>query len=896
MTPQPAGEGQSGVERAEERLGAVNPTFSPHHDPWTTMLTRFGAIAGWLGRRLFSHIHLSPSDIERIRECAREGTIVYVMRYPSMLDTLLMNLLFLEADLPLAHMSNGKTTLYMRRPTTMIRIVLRRLFALRHLFGKDVREREWRERAVKLMATRKPILLFLRGTKLGLYVRRVDAVEAKEAEKDLLGEILQHQWSTDEKIFLVPLAVFWRKGPRQQSRAAISSIFYGVKERPGDVKKFLSFLLNYRDLFVRVGKPVDLRAFMEERRAEGSQAITKKLRRSLQLFLYREEKVVHGPVIRPRRQIRDLVVEEPEVRQLIEQISNQTGEEQAKIRRRAERYFREIAANFHGTYIAFLDIVFNWIYARVFTGIEVRGLEKVADCARRNPLVLIPCHRSHFDYLIISSLFYHSHLSPPHIAAGINLSFWPMGPLFRGAGAYFLRRSFGENELYKTVFRKYITFLIKEGYTQEFFIEGGRSRMGKMLNPKLGMLSMIIDAYVQGVRRDLYFVPVSITYDRLVEEKTYVRELQGGRKERESLWSIMGARKVLERKYGKVHVSFGEPISLREALGDKLDSLRTAYGTPEGEAGRKDFIEGFGYRILRSINATTTATSTAMVATALLARPKRAVRSGELFDTLNDLNTLLRLQHVTVGDRPDFEDVKFQDTLRFFVTADLVSELTDDREVVYTFEERRRSLDFYKNNIIHYFVVPSILAQRLRQPVTREELMRHLFGWIELFRYEFFLPEEHAVRTRAEVFLSHFISEKLVEERAGELRPTPEGLGKLTLYADVLANFREAYFVVVDALVHMANWPLPEKKLLQRADVTFKKYHLLNEIRRAEASSRVTYDNALRYLVEERYLESRQESGSRGRKVTVYDRGPRFGELPDLRRLLASSLYSSEST
>src|SRR5205823_6192479 len=128
---------------------------------------------------------------------------------------------------------------------------------------------------------------------------------------------------------------------------------------------------------------------------------------------------------------------------------------------------------------------------------------------------------SHFDYLILSYIFHLNYLSPPHIAAGDNLSFWPMGPLFRGAGAFFIRRTFEDNELYKMVFRKYLTFLMREGYTQEFFIEGGRTRTGKILTPRLGMLSAFVNAFVQGVRRDLYFVPISIHYGRIPEEEKH---------------------------------------------------------------------------------------------------------------------------------------------------------------------------------------------------------------------------------------------------------------------------------------------------------------------------------------------------------------------------------------
>ena len=165
---------------------------------------------------------------------------------------------------------------------------------------------------------------------------------------------------------------------------------------------------------------------------------------------------------------------------------------------------------------------------------------------KQHPVVLVPCHRSHFDYVILSYIFHLNYLSPPHIAAGINLSFWPLGPLFRGAGAYFIRRSFDDNELYKAVFRSYLKFLIREGYTQEFFIEGGRSRTGKILTPKLGMLSAIVDAFTQGVRRDLYLVPVSIHYGRVVEEEAYQRELGGAEKEPESLAGLVRARRVLQ--------------------------------------------------------------------------------------------------------------------------------------------------------------------------------------------------------------------------------------------------------------------------------------------------------------------------------------------------------------
>ena len=190
------------------------------------------------------------------------------------------------------------------------------------------------------------------------------------------------------------------------------------------------------------------------------------------------------------------------------------------------------------------------------------GLEKVTEYAKRNPIVLVPSHRSYFDFIILSSmLFYDRHLLPPHIAARENMAFGPFGFIWRKAGAFFLRRSF-DDPLYKSVFRTYVAYLIKEGFTQEFFIEGGRSRTGKTLAPRLGILSWNVEAFLASGRQDLYFVPIALTYERLVEEGAMVGELEGGAKTEESMLGLVRARRFLRLRFGSVFVNFGEPISL----------------------------------------------------------------------------------------------------------------------------------------------------------------------------------------------------------------------------------------------------------------------------------------------------------------------------------------------
>lgn len=882
---------------SESSPHSADPGNRQPADPWTTMLTKFNRIAWWFGKKVSAHLSLHPDVVALIRKRAREGTVVYIMRYPSLIDSLLVNMVLLREGLPLARISNGMSSSSLRPLREQFAVLLGRLIPFRRKsrFGSDPQS-HWL-RFVALAEAGDPILLFLRGAKLGFYVKRSDAVEARESEKDYLAELVRMQWTARQRVFFVPIAVFWRSGPRyQSSRTALSSIFYGLKERPGDPKKFVAFLLNYHNLLVRFGKPIDLKSFIEERSSQAQGAIVKRIRRALQLFLYREEKSVHGPILKPRKLIRDIVVSDPETQAVIDRVADATGEDVEKVRKRAAKYFIEIAANFRGTFISFLDAIFVWVFRRTFSGLEVTGLETIEEYGKRSPLVLFPCHRSHFDYLIISSLFYHSHLSPPHIAAGINLAFWPMGPLFRGAGAYFLRRSFGDNELYKMVFHKYIHFLIKEGYTQEIFIEGGRSRTGKLLNPRLGMLSMIIDAYIKGARQDLYLMPIGINYERLAEESTYVREMEGKKKETESIKSIVRARSVLKRRFGKVHLNFGQPISLREALGGQLEQLRATYDSAEGETARRTFTEALAYRILRAINVTMTATVSSLAAVALLARDKNAIRRDEFLETVHEFRGLLRVRHARMSAPLAQEDLNFEDMIQFLISSDLIRELKDAKETVYTYDEtKRRALDFYKNNIIHFLVVPSILAQALQRPTTRDELWRELFWWVQLFRYEFFLPDERAVQTRAEVYLGHFIAEKLVEESATGLRPRPEGARRLALHASSLANFREGYFAVLETISHIREWPIPEKKLLSEINLTFEKYFLLKEVRRPEARNPVVFRNALRSLVTHEHLVTRQVSIGKGKSSILYDRGSRLEDLTETRRTVARSLKSHDT-
>ena len=622
--------------RPTEPPSAPAPPPSPVPDQRSAMLERFGLLARLLVRLAFSNVRVRAEAIERVRQLSQQGTLIYVMRYRSVIDFLLVNAVLLRERLPLARFAPEVSTVWWRPIGEWLPWLVRR---------RDRGRAAAHTACAALVARGEPVLLFMRSHAVAARQRR--ALAAARIGPQFLRDVVRAAESSGRPVFLVPVAIFRGTGLRRRE-SRFSTLLYSVQEAPGEAKRLFTYLWNTDQTQLTLGREIGLGRFVDEHRREGEERIVRRLARMLQIFLYREERVVWGPALLPRRVVREQVLRDPEVARLTRRMSSQRGVSRRRLLKEARRYFHEMAANFNGLYFAILEFVFNRVWPRVFSGLEISGLDRVVECVKQNPVVLVPCHRSHFDYLILTYIFHNNYLSPPHIAAGINLSFWPMGPLFRGAGAFFIRRSFDDNELYKMVFRKYLTFLIREGYTQEFFIEGGRTRTGKILTPKLGMLSAIVNAFAQGVRRDLYFVPISIHYGRIPEEEAYRREVSGEEKERESLGALLRARSVLTRRYGTVYVSYGEPISLDRALGPLRERAQTSPGDPAVEEDKRRFVQRLGFRLLREVNATAVAGASSVSATALLGAPRPAIRVEDFLSSARAIVDLLRAQGVAL--------------------------------------------------------------------------------------------------------------------------------------------------------------------------------------------------------------------------------------------------------
>ena len=859
----------------------ANPQASlPPLDPLSAMTPRFNFFFRWFARRFFSHFGLDEKSVARLRELERQGSVVYVMRYASRLDYFLFNALFLREGLRLSRFANGIRFHIYRPLLELLRIALGR----RDATGPE-RDRSF---VRELASSGQSFFLFLRTARLAsLLASREQVVAQGKTELDLLEEVVRGVWNSDRPIHLVPLALFWRKGPR--SRRRFLNLFYGAQTRPSDLAKVASFFTTYRDLAVKVGESIDLRAFIADRRAEGEYAIARMVRRSILMFLYREEKVVEGPTLQPRGKIQQLVLADPGVDAAIERRAAERGVPVGVARADAQAMFLEIAAHMSSTFLAILNFFVGAIIRRLFAAVEVSGIEKVADYAKRHPLVLVPSHRSYFDFLIVSTLFYANYLIPPHIAARENMAFGPFGYIFRRAGAFFLRRSF-DDALYKEVFRSYIAYLVSTGVTQEFFIEGGRSRTGKTLTPRLGMLSWDVDAFLASARRDLFFVPIAITYERLVEESSMVDELEGARKQNESVLGLVRARKYLQRRFGSVFVNFGEPISLAEALGAR----RAAFAhdaSPDGGAEKRAFVERLGQRIVERINWAVVPNATSIAACALLGERRRGLRRRDLVARMQEIVDLLRLQDVRFTPALLRDVGEFHESIASLLRSDLIRSTPDPRgEILYFEESQRRVLDFYRNAIVHFVVAPSFLARQLLRPGSGEDPRASLAWWLDLFYHEYFTPRGEVLASHYDAFVDHFERFGWLERRDAELRATEKGVGILRFLAEQTEGIVEAYWATFAAVL-ASQGPLSAKGLARAAREQFERAQLLGEVGRPEASNPITFANAVELLVRRRVLVRNEAQPARERaRDAAFERGPEFDELPALRDRLATAL------
>lgn len=531
-----------------------------------------------------------------------------------------------------------------------------------------------------------------------------------------------------EDVQLVPVSVFWGRAPGK--RFGIWQLLAADDWRlTGRLRRLLAVLVNGRDLEVQLGAPLRLSELADGREPAH---IERKTARLLRVHFRRVRERVLGPDLSHRRTLIAGVAASPAVEA---EIDHQAGDDEAsrgRLRRRAHRYGREIAASMSYPALRFLDGLLGRLWHRIYDGIDLRGIERVKALAGHHTLVYVPCHRSHIDYLLLSYVLYEQGLMPPHIAAGRNLNMPVIGPLLRRGGAFFLRRSFRGQPLYARVFDEYLHRLLSRGHSLEYFIEGGRSRSGRLLAPRPGMLAMTLGSFLRRPAdgRPLSFVPVYIGYERILEEASYQRELAGGAKRKETPLALLGVLGRLREPYGRVTVNVGEPLALDAFLDAHQPGWREDLGEPR-PAWRADAVSRLGETLARRINAAATLNPVNLVALGLLATPHRAIEA-ELLE--RQLALLAELRRPRPGDEshplPAGAPRDWIDHARALGLLDYRPHPLGD---LVTADERQAGrLAWYRNNVLHLYALAGLVAFAFRhQGRHRRDALAALLapGW-----------------------------------------------------------------------------------------------------------------------------------------------------------------------
>jgi glycerol-3-phosphate O-acyltransferase len=536
----------------------------------------------------------------------------------------------------------------------------------------------------------------------GFFVRR-----RRMTGSQRLKRIVDAAEHGDRELLLIPVSLYWGRSPEKE-RSVLKLLFSENWEAIGRTRKFFTTLVHGRNTLLRFSHALPLRSLdLEEQTTE---IAYRKVSRILRVHFRQRRIASVGPDLSHRRTLINQVLRSSGVRRAIRAEAGDDVRKQEVAQRKARTYALEIAADISYPTIRVLVRLLRWLWQQVYDGIELNHVDKLHEVANEKEVVYVPCHRSHFDYLLLGWVTYQAGLQLPHIAAGINLNLPVVGGILRRGGAFFLRRSFKGNRLYAAVFDAYIQEVLGKGYSMEYFIEGGRSRTGRLLAPKGGMLAMTINAYVNNPQRPIVFVPIYFGYEKLIEGQAFISELEGAAKKKESLGGLIRSVKSLRDHFGKVWVNFGEPIDLDPILDRHKEDWRS-YTPANGE--RPPWLGGLvdelGGTIMQNINAAAAVTPNSLLAYVLLATPKQKIGRNELRRQLQlSVDLIRRFEYselVTVPDWSPDEIIEHGERL------DVISRSSHPMGEVIHMEERTAVLmTYFRNNITHLLAVPASVA------------------------------------------------------------------------------------------------------------------------------------------------------------------------------------------
>ncbi|MFA0550211.1 glycerol-3-phosphate 1-O-acyltransferase [Vibrio lentus] len=668
---------------------------------------------------------------------------------------------------------------------------------------------------------------------------------------EVFSELLSlHAEDSELDVQVIPATVLWGRKPGKENNQK------PYLQAMNGLEKSKAVLLAGRDCLVRFSPVVSLRYMANSHGTDST--IAHKLARVARIHFSRQKLAASGPNLPSRQALFDRLLKSEAIKKAIEDEAESKNISIEKASKEAQDIMDEIAANFSYSLIKRGEKILGWLWNKLYQGLHISNASTVRKLAQDgHEIVYVPCHRSHMDYLLLSYVLYHEGMVPPHIAAGINLNFFPAGPIFRHGGAFFIRRSFKGNKLYSTIFREYLAELFAKGYSVEYFSEGGRSRTGRLLQAKTGMLAMTIQAMLRGMNRPVTLVPVYIGYEHVMEVATYAKELRGKRKEKENASLVIRTLRKL-RNFGKGYVNFGEPIQLNQYLNEHAPEW-TKDIDPMGTSKPQwmnPVVNDLATKMMTHINDAAATNALTLCATALLASRQRALSRDSLVSQINCYLSLLK--NVPYSDtftvpKDSAEDlVKHAESLnKFLIESDTMGDIIS--------LDRHQSIlmTYYRNNIIHLFALPSLIAQMtIRQRgISIATIQKNVAAIYPFLKKELFLSyDEDQLEDVVANIINELVSQGMIVVSDGEVTINQSNSQALMLLGRTISETLQRYSIALNLLAE--NPELDKSDLEQKSQDIAQRLGRLHGINAPEFFDKGVFASMFATLKQQQYLDN----------------------------------------
>jgi glycerol-3-phosphate O-acyltransferase len=812
---------------------------------------KLGRLPTLILRLFYSGIKTTKDQIAVLQQIEDDAIVVYATKFKSYFEYLFYYSRYQKNNLPYPQIGFYYQVYFWQPLSRLIKMMLAHIdyFIRKRRFPNPYKSGYI---AQTLLEGKAGMLSLV--SKKGFYRRFI------KAKTDPIQYLLELQKTTERQVYIIPQLLFFSKNPHR-SIPTLIDILFGPEDNPGRIRRLFGLFKNPGKVFFEVSEPVNLKTYLQDEsiRNQPVEYQSLVLRRNLLVQLNRHRQTITGPILKTRQELKESILTGRRFQEFMEKYAASRDTPIHEVRKKADGYIEEIAAGYNPAYIKIFSALVGWIIRTMFDGVTINNnaLNKVKRLALKGSLVLVPCHKSHIDYLILSYLLYHNNMPVPLVAAGKNLSFWPMGPIFRSGGAFFIRRSFRGAVLYSKVFAEYIYKLLEEGHNIEQFIEGGRSRTGKLLMPKLGLLSILLNAYKNGACEDMIIVPIYIGYDRVLEEKSYLQELEGGQKEPETLKGVLKARKFLKKRYGKIYIQIDDPLSINELI--------TKFGTPLAEMKPKDqniLVRNLGYRIINAINRSAVVTAYGLLAGAILNCDRDRFSYSQIRSIVEAYLNYLATQEAKLADTLMLDHVRaIQHALDAFVQSKFIEPASKEKDIPYSQRSylikasRRPFLEYYKNNCIAFFIPAAFTALAILEKdafqFSASDLHDNYRFLQNLFKFEFAYDIDKAPEFYVRKSIKAFIDDAILmphQTIPDTYNVTSSGFRKLRLYSIFLKTYFESYWIVLNFFQNNSQDSMKAKDRLKKIEASGKHMYKRHEIDYPEALSKVSYQNAIDFF------------------------------------------------